>query len=127
MKQPIIGGLMARIRHIAIYAENPNETAAFYIEAFDLKEIKRSPRGAIYLSDGYINVALLVPRSDATPKGLHHFGFEVDSVEATEKRLKEIKPDIEIEQPDPGIAFAEYKIKDVEGNIFDISEKGWEV
>jgi catechol 2,3-dioxygenase-like lactoylglutathione lyase family enzyme len=118
---------MARIRHIAIYAENPNEMAAFYIEAFDLKEIKRSPRGAIYLSDGYINVALLVPRSDATPKGLHHFGFEVDSVEATQKRLKEIKPDIEIEQPSPDIAFAEYKIKDVEENIFDISEKGWEV
>jgi catechol 2,3-dioxygenase-like lactoylglutathione lyase family enzyme len=118
---------MARIRHIAIYAENPNEMAAFYIEAFDLKEIKRSPRGAIYLSDGYINVALLVPRSDATPKGLHHFGFEVDNVEATQKRLKEIKPDIEIEQPSPDIAFAEYKIKDVEENIFDISEKGWEV
>ena len=36
---------MARIRHIAIYAENPNEMAAFYIEAFDLKEIKRVREG----------------------------------------------------------------------------------
>src|SRR5688500_1647313 len=97
----------------------------FYSKAFDLKEVKRSPRGAIYLSDGYINVALLVPRSDSTPKGLQHFGFEVDSGEATQKRLREIKLDIEIEQPAPGIAFAECKIKDVEGTIFDISEKGW--
>lgn len=118
---------MARIRHIAIYTENPNDMAAFYCKAFDLKEVERSPRGAIYLSDGYINVALLVPRSDSTRKGLHHFGFEVDSVAAAQKRLKEIKPDIEIEQPLPGVAFAEYKIKDLEGNIFDISEKGWEV
>jgi catechol 2,3-dioxygenase-like lactoylglutathione lyase family enzyme len=118
---------MARIRHIAIYTENPNDTAAFYCKAFDLKEVKRSPRGAIYLSDGYINIALLLPRGDSTLKGLHHFGFQVDSIEETQKWLKEIKPDIEIEQPSAGVAFAEYKIKDPEGNIFDISEKGWEV
>jgi catechol 2,3-dioxygenase-like lactoylglutathione lyase family enzyme len=118
---------MARIRHIAIYTDSPDEVAAFYCKAFDLKEVERSPRGAIYLSDGYINVALLIPRSDSTPKGLHHFGFQVDSVEATQKWLKQIKPDIEIQQPLPGVAFAEYKIKDPEGNTFDISEKGWEV
>ncbi len=118
---------MARIRHIAIYSDSPSDQAAFYCKAFDLKEVKRSPSGAIYLSDGYINVALLVPRSDATPQGLHHFGFQVDSIEATQKRLQEIKPDIEIQQPHPGVTFAEYKLKDPEGNIFDISEKGWEV
>jgi hypothetical protein len=49
----------------------------------------------------------------------------VDSVEATQKRLKEIKKDIEIEDPLPGVAFAEYKVKDPEENTFDISEKGW--
>jgi catechol 2,3-dioxygenase-like lactoylglutathione lyase family enzyme len=118
---------MARIRHIAIYADSPSDQAAFYCKAFGLKEVRRSPSGAIYLSDGYINVALLVPRSEATPKGLHHFGFQVDSVEAAQKRLQEIKPDIEIQQPHPGVAFAEYKLKDPEGNTFDISEKGWEV
>jgi catechol 2,3-dioxygenase-like lactoylglutathione lyase family enzyme len=110
---------MARIRHIAIYTDKPDAEAAFYCQAFDLKEVQRSPSGAIYLSDGYINVALLKPRSTSTPKGLHHFGFQVDSIEATQKRLQEIKPDIEIE------LFAEYKIKDPEGNIFDISETGW--
>jgi catechol 2,3-dioxygenase-like lactoylglutathione lyase family enzyme len=118
---------MARIRHIAIYTEKPAEVAAFYCKAFDLKEVQRSPRGTIYLSDGYINVALLIPRGGSHPKGLHHFGFEVDSVEATQKRLKEIKTDIEIEDPLPGVAFAEYKVKDPEGNTFDISEKGWKV
>ena len=118
---------MARIRHIAIYTENPDAVASFYCKAFDLKEVERSPRGAIYLSDGYINIALLMRRSDSTPKGIHHFGFQVDSIEETQKWLQRIKPDIEIEQPLPGVAFAEYKIKDPEGNTFDISEKGWEV
>jgi catechol 2,3-dioxygenase-like lactoylglutathione lyase family enzyme len=118
---------MARIRHIAIYTDNPDQVAAFYCKAFDLQEIERSPRGAIYLPDGYINVALLVPRGDSTPKGLHHFGFQVQSVEATQKWLREIKADIEIQEPLPGVAFAEYKIKDPEGNTFDISEKGWKV
>lgn len=118
---------MARIRHIAIYAESPNDQAAFYCKAFGMREVKRSASGAIYLSDGYINLALLVPRGDATPKGLHHFGFHVESVDAAQKRLQEIKPDIEIQQPHPGVAFAEYKLKDPEGNTFDISEKGWEV
>jgi catechol 2,3-dioxygenase-like lactoylglutathione lyase family enzyme len=118
---------MARIRHIAIYTENPDAVASFYCKAFDLQEVERSPRGAIYLSDGYINIALLVRRSDSPPKGIHHFGFQVSSIEATQKWLQRIKPDIEIEQPLPGVAFAEYKIKDPEGNIFDISEKGWEV
>ncbi len=118
---------MARIRHIAIYTDSPDEVAAFYCKAFDLKEVERSPRGAIYLSDGYINVALLVPRSDSTSKGIHHFGLHVDSVEATQKWLKKIKPDIEIQPPLPGVALAEYKIKDPEGNNFYIYEKGWEV
>ena len=30
---------MARIRHIALTTENPSKTAAFYKEAFGLKEI----------------------------------------------------------------------------------------
>jgi hypothetical protein len=51
----------------------------------------------------------------------------MDSVEATQKSLGEIKGDIEIQEPLPGVAFAEYKVKNPEGNTFDISEKGWKV
>ena len=53
---------MARIKHIAIYTQEPDKEADFYCRAFDLKQVKKSPSGAIYLSDGYINVALLKPR-----------------------------------------------------------------
>ena len=76
---------MARIRHIAIIVEDSEKTAEFYISAFGLKEVFRQRnddmkgRWAIYLSDGYINLALLPVEQ---PLGLHHFGFEVDDVEA---------------------------------------------
>ena len=90
---------MARIRHIAIYAENPNEMAAFYIEAFDLKEVKEKSERSNLLIRRLYQCCAFGAAKRCDPKGLHHFGFEVDTVEATEKRLKEIKPDIEIEQP----------------------------
>ena len=49
---------MARIRHIALTTENPSKTAAFYKEAFGLKEVRRSPNGAVFLTDGHINLAV---------------------------------------------------------------------
>ena len=117
---------MARIRHIAIYTENPDSEADFYCRAFDLKQVKKSPSGAIYLSDGYINLALLRVRGSVKP-GLHHFGFEVENLDEAQHRLREIKPDIQFLEPRPEVAFAEYKAADPDGNPFDISEKGWEV
>jgi len=118
---------MARIRHIALYSDDPETEANFYRQGFGLKEVRRSESGSVFLSDGYINVALLKTKKGETQKGLHHFGFEVDSVVSAEKRLREIKPDIEIIAPHEGVTFAEYKLKDPEGNTFDISEKGWAV
>ena len=117
---------MARIRHIAIYTENPDREADFYCRAFDLKQVKKSPSGAIYLSDSYINLALLNVRGSVKP-GLHHFGFEVEDLDQAQHRLREIKPDIQFVEPRPEVAFAEYKAADPDGNPFDISEKGWEV
>src|SRR5205814_9169150 len=46
---------MARIKHIALTTSDPAKAAAFYKEAFGLKEVRRSPRGAVFLTDGYIN------------------------------------------------------------------------
>lgn len=115
---------MARIRHIAIYTDDPERQASFYREAFDLKEMRRS-EVAISLSDGYLGVTLIKTTADSPQKGLHHFGFQVKSLEATEQRLRQIKPDIQIFKPDDVGISAEYKVKDAEGNIFDISEKGW--
>ena len=50
---------MAKIRHIALTTKNPSAVAEFYKEAFDMQEIRRSDNGAVFLSDGYINLAIL--------------------------------------------------------------------
>jgi catechol 2,3-dioxygenase-like lactoylglutathione lyase family enzyme len=76
---------MAKIRHIAIVVEDSEATAAFYTAAFGLKEVFRQQndrtRGqwVIYLSDGYINLALL---PIAQPLGINHIGLAVDDVDA---------------------------------------------
>jgi catechol 2,3-dioxygenase-like lactoylglutathione lyase family enzyme len=78
---------MARIRHIALVVDDSEKTAAFYTSAFGLKEVFRQKndetRGqwAIYLTDGYINLALLPVERPDRPLGVDHFGFAVDDVE----------------------------------------------
>jgi len=76
---------MAQIRHIAIVVDDAEATAKFYTSAFGLKEVFRqrndetSPQWAIYLTDGYINLALLPVKR---PLGVDHIGFAVDDVDA---------------------------------------------
>ena len=77
---------MAKIRHIAIVAMESEKVAEFYKNAFGMVEAFRHTNGetgarpAIYLSDGYINLAIL-PIKDR-PEGIYHFGFQVDDVES---------------------------------------------
>ena len=49
---------MAKIKHIAIRTPDPEKTAAFYKKVFDLEEVGQA-RSGVYLSDGYINLAIL--------------------------------------------------------------------
>jgi len=84
---------MAKIKHIAIATQDPEKTAQFYKEVFGLREIAKinSPGATgFHLTDGDINFAVLKFKNDQTagvPQGkeycgLHHIGFEVDSIEA---------------------------------------------
>ena len=64
------------IRHIALYTPNPQRMADFYCKVLDMKEIERTDRSSIFVSDSYINLALLYQRKEE-PLGLNHFGFHV--------------------------------------------------
>ena len=48
---------MPRIKHIALTTKEPAKVAAFYKDAFGMQEIRRAPNGAVFLTDGYINLA----------------------------------------------------------------------
>ena len=49
---------MTRIKHIAIRTRDIEKTAAFYKEAFGLKQVGLGQNG-IYLTDGHLNIAIL--------------------------------------------------------------------
>jgi catechol 2,3-dioxygenase-like lactoylglutathione lyase family enzyme len=115
---------MARIRHVAFYTADPEKEANFYCQAFDMKRLRKSENGSVWISDGYINVAL-IKRDTST--GLNHIGFLVDDLQSAEKRLREVAPGVEFEMPHELVTAAEFKLKDPDGNALDVSERGWAV
>jgi catechol 2,3-dioxygenase-like lactoylglutathione lyase family enzyme len=113
------------VRHIALYTPNPQRLANFYCSILDMREVDRTDRGSLFISDGYINVALLLQRREE-PLGLNHFGFHVKNNE--EMRLRAERAGVRPGAKRPSrIPFAEYRVHDPEGNGFDISEKGFRV
>ena len=88
---------MAKLRHVAIQCDNPDATAKFYCDVFEMKELYRiglegDGEGAIYLSDGTVNLALIrITRPDFPnyrPKGLNHIGFVVEDLGAAVARAE---------------------------------------
>ena len=69
---------MPKIRHLAIVCMDPEKLAQFYCEVFDMKVVQRNGRQNVFISDGYITVALLSQKAEGKPCGLNHFGFHVE-------------------------------------------------
>jgi catechol-2,3-dioxygenase len=113
------------IRHIALYTPNPQRLADFYCKVLDMKEVERTDRSSIFVSDGYFNLALLYQRREE-PMGLNHFGFHVKSNEEMQARAEKAGVRRGAARPQR-IPFAEFRVHDPEGNGIDISQKGWNV
>jgi catechol 2,3-dioxygenase-like lactoylglutathione lyase family enzyme len=133
---------MPRIKHIALTTKDPGKTAAFYKEAFGLQEIRRAPNGAVFLTDGYINLAILNWKTEKSAdvgangpnySGIHHFGFEVEDLDeaaadierARGERLEE-KAGLDMEMAAGGHRNFEMKWAGPDGVVIDISHTGWE-
>lgn len=121
---------MAQIEHIALFARDNLALAEFYKATFGMEEVFRQPAGkdgeriAVYLTDGRINLALL-PAAPNGAEGLHHFGFHVDSVDATaEDAVAAGARHGRSEVPQDG-RFNEAFILDPVGARIDLSSKGW--
>jgi catechol-2,3-dioxygenase len=130
---------MGRIRHIAITAEDPFETAEMFKKALGLQELSRGDSELareVYLTDGYLNIAIVCwKRTKETPNpypdgyGLDHFGVQVDNLAAAEAQAKQAGAS---PQPPPpvdlsklgGRIFFETKLQ-LAGVKFDLSEHGW--
>jgi len=131
---------MARLRHFAVVVKDLDKSAAFYQDVFDLKRIGREDLeigSAIYMSDGVINLALLNFTGGAGARasdlkegagfvGAHHFGFQVDDLAETQKRIEAHGGKFFFDLGAERHGNFERKFKDPDGVIFDISKAGWQ-
>jgi len=127
---------MARLRHIAVCVKDLNKAAEFYEKVFEMKRVGEETLeigSAIYMSDGVINMALLnfagskgndlkVPKNAV---GANHFGFQVDDLADTQRRIEEAGGAFFFDLGDERHGNFERKFKDPDGVVFDISAHGW--
>ena len=118
---------MAKIQHIAIFSDDPEQLAGFYVDTYGMKVTGRS-KGDVWVTDGYMDVALLKRKDDShVHVGLNHFGITMEEgeKEGIYARLKAVgrspvKPPLDR-------SYVEDYAKDVDGNKFDLSTSQVEV
>ena len=113
------------------------ESAKFYSQVFDLKEVGREDLdigSAIYMSDGVINLALLkfsgyqgndIPGDPTKAVGANHFGFQVADLAETQKRIEAAGGTFFFDLGEERHGNFERKFKDPDEVVFDISQHGW--
>ena len=136
---------MPKIKHIALSTQDVDKTAKFYMDVFGMKQIGKidSPNArGYYLSDGDLNLAILNFKNDAAAgvergkewSGIHHIGFQVESLEAITERLAAAgaPPRDDINQAlgvghggEKRYANVEVKYSAPDGVMVDVSETGW--
>jgi catechol 2,3-dioxygenase-like lactoylglutathione lyase family enzyme len=134
---------MPKIKHIALSTQDVEKTARFYIEVFGMKEIAKiddpGTQGC-FLSDGDINLAILNFKNDQAAgaergrdySGIHHIGFQVESLEAIADKLRTagaVRRDDINQALGVGARQAhgnvEVKYGGPDGIMIDVSETGW--
>lgn len=120
---------MARIRYLAAISPDPKKLAKFYLEEIGMQELGRTKDGDIALTDGFYNLSIFRQRADLIElrkdHGLHHLGFEVESIDEVLKTYREIIPGgVAVREPG-GPCYGEVRIFDPECNPISLSERGF--
>ena len=136
---------MAKIKHIAIATQEPEKTADFYKEIFELEvvgKIDSDNAEGYYLSDGNVNLAILRFKNEIVAgeefgteySGIHHIGFEVEDAPGVEAKLRKAnyspRDDINAALKSKmgnghGGRNVETKYGGPDGVMIDISQGGW--
>jgi len=127
------GGGGGHIQHLAIKTDDPPVLAAFYTATFGMVEVFRRnwERGAVYLSDGHVNLALLPNNNNEIEppdlRGINHLGIRIaDLPAAMDKAYANGAKPSNRELPRDG-RFAETFVFDPIGQRVDLSQQGWKL
>jgi catechol 2,3-dioxygenase-like lactoylglutathione lyase family enzyme len=135
---------MPKLKHIALSTQDVEATARFYIDVFGMKLIGKiddpGTRGC-FLSDGDINLAILNFKNDAAAgaergrawSGIHHIGFQVESLEAIADKLAaagaarrdDVNAALQVGQGRQAHGNVEVKYSGPDAIMLDVSETGW--
>jgi catechol 2,3-dioxygenase-like lactoylglutathione lyase family enzyme len=114
-----------RLRHLAFVVQDAERMAAFYCSHFQMELFHKDDDGSHFVTDGYINLALIQQRLDGdVPTGFNHFGFHVDEVDPIADNLAAAGLPRPVARATDR-PFAEYRAIDPEGNWFDLSAHGF--
>lgn len=126
--------MLAKIQHVAIVSENFVRETAFYESLFGMKKSKSGSdqeakaikmNYGLSISDGYVGMTV-IGRKPGYPAGLHHFGIDVDDMDAVFARIKQRYPAVKVLKRPFNRPFASFGAHDPEGNIFDLTQEGLE-
>ena len=118
----------AKIRHLAIITLDPERLAAFYEKVFGMRRLTRPadrPKisKAVFMTDGYLTLALLENKAEGKAPGLNHFGFQIDDQDEIAVRLAEFG--LEPTKRPADRPYAETRATDPAGNTFDLAVRGY--
>ena len=115
---------MPKFCHLAIKTIDLEALAKFYDDVFDLKVLNRDKSGAVYMSDGFLTLALLRNRGD-DPAG----SINLPSSSMTPRRSPPslVKAGVAAPTKRPAVRpYAEHRATDPDGNPFDLSVHGFQ-
>ena len=126
--------MTTKLRHIALSVKDVPSPAKFFMEAFGMEKVGESRNGAIYLTDGTVNIALLNRKGrplgwegEDEFYGIDHLGMWVDDAEEACARA-EAAGAVHVMGSKAGdpTSFYEIKYRSPEGTMFDITSSGWQ-
>jgi len=116
---------MSQLRQLVIAAEDPGRLGGFYQEVFELEKIEEN-QGAVFLSDGTFNLALL-READPAKQGFRHLGFDTTRAESVRLKLAHVEiADREVHEVN-SVAGIDHELHDPDGNLIGISRRAFDV
>ncbi|MET0502297.1 MAG: VOC family protein [Candidatus Binatia bacterium] len=122
---------MNAIRHLATCTNNNRRIARFYRTIFGIEELwndRQNSPYSFYITDGFINMNCLLvhPGMKRNPGvGVEHFGFYVDDLDETARKIVAFKSSIKLEDSPRDGRYEDKRFHDPEGNRLEIATNPW--